>query len=81
MGCVYRSSLCSGLPHCPFVYRSTLELIMGDIQFIEEVMKEQEWQYLTILQKMDMARRDGYFTVQDVQDIQSALGLSTETRQ
>jgi hypothetical protein len=54
---------------------------VGDIQFIEEVMKEQEWQYLTILQKMDMARRDGYFTVQDVQDIQSALGLSTETRQ
>ena len=51
---------------------------MGDIQFIEEVMKEQEWQYLTILQKMDMARRDGYFTVQDVKDIQSALGLSTE---
>lgn len=81
MGCVYRGSLCSGFPHCPFVYRSTLELIMGDIQFIEEVMKEQEWQYLTILQKMDMARRDGYFTVQDVKDIQSALGLSTETRQ
>ena len=81
MGCVYRGSLCSGFPHCPFVYRSTLELIMGDIQFIEEVFKEQEWQYLTILQKMDMARRDGYFTVQDVQDIQSALGLSTETRQ
>lgn len=54
---------------------------MGEIRFMEEVIKEQEWQYLTILQKMDMARRDGYFTVQDVQDIQKALGLSTETRQ
>ena len=51
---------------------------MGDIQFIEEVMKEQEWQYLTILQKMDLARQDGYFTQQDVKDIQAALGLSTE---
>lgn len=52
-----------------------------EIQFIEEVMKEQEWQYLTILQKMDMAQKDGYFTKQDVQDIQRALGLSTENRQ
>ena len=57
---------------------------MGEIRFMEEVMKEQEWQYLTILQKMDLARQDGYFTVQDVQDvqdIQNALGLSTENWQ
>ncbi len=52
-----------------------------EIQFIEEVMKEQEWQHLLILQKAQMAQRDGYFTKQDVQDIQRALGLSTETRQ
>ena len=51
---------------------------MGDIRFMEEVFKEQEWQYLTILQKMDMAQKDGYFTKQDVRDIQVALGLSTE---
>lgn len=54
---------------------------MGEIRFMEEVIKEQEWQYLTILQKMDMAQKDGYFTKQDVQDIQIALGLSTENRQ
>lgn len=54
---------------------------MGDIQFIEEVMKEQQWQYLLILQKAQMAQRDGYFTKQDVQDIQLAFGLSTEVLQ
>ena len=41
---------------------------------------EQEWQYLTILQKVDMARKDGYLTRQDVQDIQIAFGLTTEKR-
>ena len=51
---------------------------MGDIQFLEEVFQEQQWQYLLILQKAQMAQRDGYFTKQDVQDIQAALGLSTE---
>lgn len=51
---------------------------MGEIRFMEEVFKEQEWQYLTILQKMDMAQKAGYFTKQDVRDIQVALGLSTE---
>lgn len=47
---------------------------------IELIEQEQEWQYLTILQKMDLARQDGYFTKQDVQDIQIALGLSTKDK-
>ena len=40
------------------------------------IEQQEEWQYLTILQKMDLARQDGYFTKNDVEDIQIALGLS-----
>lgn len=50
---------------------------MGDIQFFEEVGKE-EWQKLLILQKAQMAQRDGYFTKQDIQDIQIAFKLTVE---
>jgi len=53
-----------------------------DIQFIEEVMKEQEWQYLTILQKMDYAAKHGcpagFITQHDIRDTQTAFGLTTE---
>lgn len=58
---------------------------MGEIRFMEEVFKEQEWQYLTILQKMDYVSKNGcpagFITQHDIRDTQLAFGLTTETRQ
>lgn len=56
MGCVYRGSLCSGLPHCPFVYRSTLELIMGDIEHqieFESTIERERMADLEVIQRVD----------------------------
>lgn len=54
---------------------------MGDIQFMEEVQNEEMMAALLILQKMDLARKQGFpFTKDDIRDTQRAFGLSTETQ-
>lgn len=54
---------------------------MGAIQELEEVMKEHEWQLLTILQKLDYVSKHGcpagFITQHDIQDTQSQFGLTT----
>jgi hypothetical protein len=49
---------------------------------LHEVMNEQKWQYLTILQKMDFVRKNGcpavFITQHDIKDTQHAFGLGTE---
>lgn len=54
---------------------------MGQIQFMEEVQNEEMLAYLTILQKMDYAKKNGcpagFITQHDIQDAQRAFGLTT----
>lgn len=55
---------------------------MGAIQEIENMMQEQEWEYLLILQKLQHAHEHGcpagFITKHDIQDIQREFGLTTE---
>lgn len=44
---------------------------------MEEVERERFFRCLSILQKAQMARRDGYFTQEDLEDMQREFGLST----
>jgi len=55
---------------------------MGDIQFMDEVQNEEMISKLLILQKMDLARKQGFpFTNDDIRDTQIAFGLTTENYQ
>lgn len=46
----------------------------------QELEHQRQWELLLILQKIDLARKDGYLTQQDVEDVQRAFGLSTMKR-
>jgi len=57
---------------------------MGAIQEFEEVFKEQEWEYLLILQKLQHAHENGcpagFITKHDISDIQREFGLTLEVK-
>ena len=46
----------------------------------KELEEQRQLGLLLIMQKADMARKDGYFTQQDIQDMQYEFGLSTMKR-
>lgn len=56
---------------------------MGAIQAFEEVFKQQEWEYLLILQKLQHAHENGcppgFITKHDISDIQREFGLTLES--
>lgn len=55
---------------------------MGGMDFNAQAELEQQrkWELLLILQKMDLARQNGYFTRQDVEDVQREFGLTYDTQ-